>query len=412
MRILTALAVTAVFLLLASTASANDRFLFEIAADTMPEPVGSNDVVALMEDFVDRQGDFDDLDPFGTNTGTLDYLGIPKALEMVLAPLGTSLRFTIPSTGTDQTFYAADGDLSDQLEDWLQEDGIGEWARFLQAANGLAPLALLSGNPKSTVARMGSDPYRRFGFDDSRSRMGYDKPVKRWGSFELRIDAGASTVDAGEFDDDLWSFTPTLTLAGDFGRTVGLSFAIMGQYRDYNGAQLADLGLELALPLSFKRPEPHLSPWYWQLTPFVQAAAGVSIDLAAGGLFMGGGLVNAIGFNKGSWEFLLSNEMAYYGGIPIDNIAGYDFATELSQLFFKNGLEGTWWIGAGFYADAGIHFTNFALDAAAVSWYATPTIGVGYQAGRWIDIRIAYEGDLSTNSYRAHGIQFKLDFLF
>ena len=108
----------------------------------------------------------------------------------------------------------------------------------------------------------------------------------------------------------------------------------------------------------------------------------------------------------------MSNEMAYYGGIPINDIGGYEFDTNLSQLYFKNGFEGTWWWDRGLYADAGVHFTNFAIDAAAVSWFATPTVGVGWQVGRWVDFRVAYEADLGTDSYRSHNAQLKIDLFF
>jgi hypothetical protein len=127
---------------------------------------------------------------------------------------------------------------------------------------------------------------------------------------------------------------------------------------------------------------------------------------------MGGGLVNALGYHQGRYEILMANEIAYYNGIPIDSLAGYDFATEISQLYFKNGLEGTFWMGAGFYADGGVHFTNFAVDDAAVSWFVTPTVGVGWQAGRWMDLRLAYEADLDNDDYKSHNLQLKADFLF
>jgi len=60
-----------------------------------------------------------------------------------------------------------------------------------------------------------------------------------------------------------------LTLAGDFGRRFGLSFSILGQYRSYAGAKQADVGVELALPITLRRPD--VGPLFWQVTPFVQA---------------------------------------------------------------------------------------------------------------------------------------------
>jgi len=157
---------------------------------------------------------------------------------------------------------------------------------------------------------------------------------------------------------------------------------------------------------------PDTSEYFWQLTPFFQSAAGASIDAAAGGLFLGGGVVNAIGRHFDCFDIQMSNEIAYYGGIPTPEIDGYDFDTKLEQWLFKNGLEGTLWLGLGFYADAGLHFTNFAKDKAAVPWYATPTVGVGWQAGRWMDIRVAYEANVDNKDYRSHNAVLKLDFLF
>jgi hypothetical protein len=409
------LAATSALLLMASGAAAqrSDLFTLRGQAGAVVQTGSSNNLIDLLEDFatLDSLGGFGGLRGLSGVTGTLSYLGVPNAILLNLSDTGTQITLVIPNTGTRQVLSAASpAALSQTVEDWIQANGSTQWADFLQAMNGLAPLAVVSGNPKSTVALMGDSAYRKFGFDDSRSRMGFGETIKRWGGFELRLDGGFSTVSTSQFSDDLWTFDPQLTLAGEFGRHVGLSFSVVGQYRSYDGAQLADLGLELALPITLMRPD--RGRFFWQLTPFIQAAAGISIDFAAGGLFMGVGGVNALGWNRGDFEVLMSNEIAYYGGIPIDDISGYSFDTQLSQLLFKNGLEGTWWMGVGFYADAGIHFTNFAVDQAAVSWYATPALGIGWQGGRWFDVRLAYEAELGENDYVSHNLQAKLDFLF
>ena len=412
-------AALAALVLTTSAAHAADRDLFVMdarVAGILNAQGGDNDVVDLVDDFISaRSGSpFAPLIGILGYQGSLDYLGIPDAIQFdVQKQLGgqAEVRLRIPITGTDETFSAATVDaVTDEIEDWLEGNGISEWADFLRASNALSPLALLSGNPRSSVALMGDSAYRKFGFDDSHSRMGFGESKQRFGGFVLRVDAGISSVNTAQFSDDLWAIDPSITLAGEFGRYVGLSFSIVGQYRDYNGAKMADLGLELAVPITLKRPD--RGPTFWQITPFLQAAAGASKATVAGGLFMGGGLVNALGYNRGRFEILMANEMAYYGGIPIDNIGGYDFETDLSQLYFKNGLEGTWWMGAGFYADAGVHFTNFVVDAAAVSWFVTPTVGLGWELGRWMDLRLAYEADLDNKDYKAHNLQVKLDFLF
>ena len=112
----------------------------------------------------------------------------------------------------------------------------------------------------------------------------------------------------------------------------------------------------------------------------MQSAAGVSIDLAAGGLLIGGGGVNTLALQLGMFELSLANELAYYSGLPIDDISGYDFDTELDQLIMKNGLKVGVHLGI-FYLDAGSAFTNFLTSDAAVDFYATPFAGVGLALG-------------------------------
>ncbi len=400
-----------------TTSSAESRALFLLDAEATGTPLQiqgrSNSVVDLVEDFIKATGDFSPIGGIPSGySGRLDYLGIPDAITLEVNQFGTQLTLDIPSTGAHVELSASNPNaLLDALEDWVREAGAGEWSDFLREANALTPLAVTSGNPKSTTALLADSAYRKFGFDDSRSRLGYETKGQRWGAFELRLDVGGSTVNTGTFDDDLYSADAALTLAGDFNSLIGLSFSVIGQYRNYDGGEIADLGLELALPFTILRPTGNKS-WYWQLTPVIQAGVGASIDLAAGGLMVGGGLVSGLAYNMGPFELLMANEILYYGGIPVHNISGYDFDTELDQLFFKNGLEGTWFPGAGFYADLGMHFANFLLDDAAIDFYFTPSVGVGWQAGRWMDVRLAYEADLDGKHYVSHNLQFKLDFFF
>jgi hypothetical protein len=413
-RKLSAAAAFTLVLFCASSVSAG-RKLFQLGAQIGAMPVAderNSSMIDLVKDFIEGDGGFSPLAGLLGYQGSLNYLGIADALVFDVQNFGSTVRMTIPSIGTDITFIGSDpDDVADQIEDWFEKDDSKQWADFLRATNELSQLALLSGNPKSTVALMGNSPYRKYGYDDSRSRFGFgETETQRVAGLELRIDARAGSVNTRRFDSDLAAFDGAITLGGEFGRLVGLAFSIIGQYRNYSGTEMADLGLELALPLTFLRPD--TSDYFWQLTPFFQAAGGASIDAAAGGLFLGGGVVNAIGLHRSCWDIQMSNEIAYYGGIPINDVGGYDFDTKLSQLLFKNGLEATVWFGAGFYADVGVHFTNFAVDDAAVPWYATPTIGVGWQAGRWLDLRIAYEADVDNKDYRAHNAVLKLDFLF
>jgi hypothetical protein len=190
---------------------------------------------------------------------------------------------------------------------------------------------------------------------------------------------------------------------------VGLSFSLLGQYRSYQSAQSYDVGVELGLPITILRPDEG-TRFFWAITPFVQSAAGASIDLAAGGLILGGGGVNTVALQLGIFELTLANQLAYYGGLPIDHIQGYDFDTELDQLILKNGLKLGVHLGI-FYLDAGSAFTNFLTSDAAVDFYATPFVGVGLALGRWANLRLGYEADLGSG-YTAQSGRLKLDFHF
>jgi hypothetical protein len=407
----------------ATPAGASKPILFidvDVNSSSASGSGSSHDLVDLVEDLIELEGDFASLRNPTTilngYVGKLDYLGWDDAIRIEVDGVGigdtdVTARIIIPETGLSREFTASNTDaLLDDIEDWVQEAGADEWFDFLRESNAHSPLAVTSGNPKSTVGLLGSSAYRRFGFDDSRSRFGYQSEVKRYGGMNVRLDVGGSSLDVGGFD-DLWTIDPTLTIGGDFGRLIGLSFSVIGQYRDYDGARIADLGLELALPLTFLRPS-EKSSWYWQLTPVVQAGAGASKNVLAGGLIMGGGLVNGVAKQFDSFEVLMANEIMYYGGIPVGNIGGYDFETDVSQLYFRNGIEATWYPGLGIYVDAGVHFSNFAIDDAYVNWYATPAVGLGWQAGRWFDFRASYEPDIGPNDYVAHTLHLKFDFLF
>ncbi|MBW2289042.1 MAG: hypothetical protein JRG90_14595 [Deltaproteobacteria bacterium] len=417
-RISTRIPLLIAALAFAAPAGASDPILradVDVNGSSTSGSTRDNDLLSLIEDVVELKGDFGPplaVEAFVNGyVGTFDYLGWDDAIRIEVDAGGLSARIIIPETGLTQAFTVTNPNaLYDEIEDWVKDAGAKEWFDFLREANAHSPLAVTSGNPKSTVALLGSSAYRRFGFDDSRSRFGYQTQVGRYGGLDVRLDIGGSSLDVEGFD-DLWTVDPSLMIAGNFGKLVGLSFTVIGQYRNYDGAKIGDLGLELALPLTFLRPDDK-SSWYWQLTPVIQAGAGFSKNLAAGGLIMGGGLVNGVAKQFDSFEVLMANEILYYGGIPTGDIGGYDFETDLSQLYFRNGVEATWYPGMGIYLDVGIHFSNFAIDDAAVNWYATPAVGFGWQAGRWMDIRVSYEPDLAPDDYLAHTLQLKLDFLF
>jgi hypothetical protein len=397
-------------LALAAPLQGNTEDLIQIDIPLLGISGSSNSFTSLGQDFLRQEGDFSGLIGQSAYTATIRYLEMSDAMVLALTNFGSDATLTIPSTGLVVAFNAASpDDLESQLEDFLKGGGSREWAEFLEQTNAESKLALIDGNPRSTTALLSSGAFRRFGLGGSRTRLGYqEEEVGRWGAFQLRAEGGGGMVDVDRFD-DLYSAEAALTLAGHFGKHVGLSMTLMGQYRSYQSADHWDVGLELGVPIAILRPDDG-SHLYWAITPFVQSAAAASIDLAAGGLVIGGGGQNTLALELGIFELTLANQLAYYSGLPIDDIQGYDFDTELDQLILKNGLKLGVHLGI-FYLDAGSAFTNFLTSDAAVDFYATPFVGVGLGLGRWANLRVGYEADLGSG-YTAQSGTLKLDFHF
>lgn len=400
-------------LLLASSARGDDLIRIHVPSQSLS--VSSNDFTDLAKDLVRQEGAFSGLVGVPAYDADMTYLGIPNALRLQVTNFGQNATLQIPSTGHSQSFTATSpADLQNQLEDYLKKTGANQWAKFLEQSNARSPLALVDGNPRSATALLAGSAFRRFGIDSSRARIGYQsEEVADWGGFQLRAEGAFGDIDLDDFG-DLASWDGALTLAGN-GPRVGVAFSILGQYLDYQGADSYDAGLELGLPILLRRPgsgDP--LPLSWQLTPFVQSGAGVSLDLAAGGLFMGGGAVSSLALQLGPVELTLADELVYYGGIPIDDIDGYDFDTRLDQLVTRNGLK------LGFhpldlvFVDAGLSLTDFLTSDAAVDDYASPFAGVGVLLGGIAELRVGYEADLgiSGQDYTAHSVRATLDFQF
>lgn len=409
MRIM--LAAVAAALLLTSPAAAQDLFRMDVPLLGLTNT--NNDVVDLITGMLDQSGPFMGLQGEPGYVSGLGYLGVESALVFEIGDSGNSLDLVIPSIGKTISFSAGSpSELGNEVESWLKDDGIGTWASFLQAMNGKAPLALLSGNPRATTALMANSAYRHFGMRDEKSRLGYrEQEVTRFSSFGMNLEISGGTVSTDRFSGDLKTIDGRIDFAGEIGKTVGLSFAIIGQYRDYQGAQLFDVGAEIAIPIRILRPTAG-NDLYWAVTPMIQVAGGASKALAAGGLFVGGGLVNALALQRGMWEFGMANELAYYNGIPIDDIGGYDFDTDLNQLVMKNGLK----VGIRpinlVYAEVGLTFTNFFLDEAAVSFFTTPFVSIGMRLSRYFELRATYDADIAKDDYRTHRGRLELGLRF
>ena len=170
--------------------------LIQIDIPALSISASSNDFVSLGEDLLRQEGDFSGLIGQSAYVATLRYLEMSDALLLSVTNFGSQATLTIPSTGLVVGFTAASpDDLEQQIEDYLQQGGSNEWARFLEQTNAESKLALLDGNPRATTALAATGAFRRFGLDTSRSRLGHQQEeVARWGAFQLRAEGGGGVV--------------------------------------------------------------------------------------------------------------------------------------------------------------------------------------------------------------------------
>ena len=231
--------------------------LIQIDIPVLSISASSNDFVSLGEDFLRQEGDFSGLVGQAAYLATLRYLEMSDALVLVGHRLRKPATLTIPSTGLVVSFTASSpDDLEEQIKDYIQKGGSKEWAEFLEQTNAESKLALLDGNPRATTALAASGAFRRFGLDTQphAPRLPVRTEVTRWGAFQLRAEAGGGVVLVDRFD-HLYTVDGELTLAGHFGRHVGLSLTLMGQWRSYQTADSYDAGIELGLPIVDPPPQ-------------------------------------------------------------------------------------------------------------------------------------------------------------
>jgi hypothetical protein len=390
---------------------------FEVSVTGGPT-AGGDSIAGLLAELISGGGDFAQSGAGSAYTASLSYLGVDDAIVVSSANSGRSVTVSIPSTGYSQTFTGADSDeVADEVQRWLQESGDDELSRFQTKVNGKSRLALLDGNPRSTTGLLARGAMHRYGTDPSLGGTGFTPPSATpgpqtanppWRAFEFRLDAWDQYQQAEQLD-GLRASGGTLTLGGYFSERVGLSLAVSGQVRRIGGARLYDVGGELGVPVALI-PTRADSPWRWTLTPFFQAGFGVSVDAAAGGLLLGGGLVNRVSLRTGAVELAYATEVAFYGGVPLANVQGYDFASRIRRLVVAHGVGVVWNAHQAVAVDAGLSTTRLDVDDAAVPRWFTPTVGLSFRAGDHVRARIAWESDLASK-YSSHGISLKLDFL-
>jgi hypothetical protein len=383
---------------LGSAAFAAD--LFSITAQTTsgtPEQstVGGQSVIDLADQLINNKEQFAVFENRDF-AATLTYAGIEDAVRFSGNAAGTEVTLAIPSTGFSKTFTGTDrDDLEQQIEDFLKKEGSKQWSAFQKKVNELSTVAVSDGNPQATTAWLANQHFSKFALQQSL----FDSPAK--GGGHLQFDATGEMISSDNGDGH--RVGAALTSMHRFGDRVGLSFSIPLNWRQIESANVFDLGLELGLPIGLI-PRRQGRGLGWQVTPFGFGAASASVDYAAGGLLVGGGMSSHLSYQTGQFIFTMGNQVGLYEGTPV-SLDEYRFDNDVSQVILKNGGKATWRPNekGALLLEAGLTYTNLLRDAA-VNNYWTPFVGIGLGKAADPDsgLRVGYAGDFGSG-YTSHG---------
>ena len=164
-------------------------------------------------------------------------------------------------------------------------------ADFIRVTNERTLVGVTDGNPSALTATLTDDAFRNFGE--------FRNPFV---TYAQGSDAGRLFFQAKGIDTDVGSgvlFEGAIGTAFKFTDRVGLSISLPGTYREIEGAETFSLGVQVGVPIRLTPETTDDQPLFWQITPYALAAVGGSQDQLAGGVILGGGVVNTLGIKLG-----------------------------------------------------------------------------------------------------------------
>ena len=133
------------------------------------------------------------------------------------------------------------------------------------------------------------------------------------------------------------------------------------------------------------------------------------MDLAAGGLFYGGGITSSLSYRLDPFTLTVADSYSYFQGYPV-GVGGYHFDTDVNQQLLKNGFKITYALNPGFGIEFGATYTNF-LNPSRIRNYWSPDAGIVVRLSDNGGLRIAYQGDFA-GGFRDNGGVVQLFFGF
>ena len=277
--------------LCAATARAE---LFSVTVDgtANDRTISSNSLINLAKDVTDQSGDFA-LFKGQAFTANFNYAGLKNAVVVNSNADNSVVKLDIPSIGFTKTFDAADGDVGNQIEDFLKADGANIVADFISVTNKQTLVGVTDGNPTALTAQIANEAFRLYG--------DYRNPFADYGQgsdgLRLYFNGASINTDVGSG----YLLEGALSSGFRFTDHVALSLDFFGGYRNIEQSESFTVGFLAGLPIKLTPETNESQPFYWSVTPNFHIAGGGSADQLSGGVVLGGGVTNLVGLKLGDF---------------------------------------------------------------------------------------------------------------
>ncbi len=358
----------------------------------------------LLDNLVNASADFQSFSGVALSAD-VSFAGIANVINVTVDPatMTGTLTFTILGAGA-QTFVFSGADLAGQIEQFIQDNLAGQITAFIQAFNQLSLIAVTDGTPLSTTALSAEYIFDRFGLHADLTaweRRQVDAEEFEQG-MRARIDTFYNSISTDVGNGNSFAIVPSLEWYLSKEVSIALQFPI--NYLDVEGSDVYNIQANLAVPIRVIAPT-FDSPLGLTITPFGTLAGAGSVDLVAGGLIGGGGVLGTVTLDFVNVRVSFSSQLSFHEGLTM-HYQGFSFDPGVSQQIWKNGLKGTANIGENFYVYGTMTYTQFLQNAAVDTWWS-PGGGIGFRQPDGSSITVGYSADIG-DGFR--GDQFRLVF--
>ncbi len=374
-----------------------------IAITTGPAPITVNASGSNLNDFVssliNTNGQFAPLNG-RAYTASSTFLGVPNAVTFNTNATGTAVTYGLTPIGFNRTFTGTSKqDVDTQIKDFFQKNGADTIAAFLKAIAEKSPLAVTDGNPNSATAVAAAGTFTGQGFTTADEIMaGLDGGKARYGGFGIGFNAG--TFEAGDFKGSNYDFSLTGLNLG-LGESVRLITPISFNYLKVEGAQVAGMGINFALPIRLQTMNKD-NPFNWRVTPIGGVSLRGSADLAGGALLWQAGVTNTIDYKAApKLVVCMINQATFHRSIGI-TYGDYHFDPKIDQQILKNGLRVVSPLTPRLIGDFFAVDTRF-LKAAAVKSFETFGGSLSFRATPNYNVSLGANYDTGTR-FKAYSV--------